>query len=365
MEKLILFTESSRNIGGQELQLMQQMAVMQASGFRTVLACRFGSRVEEVARGKGLTVLPLGFHNSFDIRTILSLREWIARNSPLLAICHSGHDTNNLAVAARLIKKRPFLLRSRTYQPGRARAFSYNHLVDATMLPSGYLKGCLLANPKIQPERLHVVYPGIDFAALDQNASEPLPPPLETWLLRKSGSIIVHAAMLRGEKGHMTVLSALHDLRERWPDVRYVIAGEGVEWDRINNEIKRLRLESRVYMAGMISPVASLISRSDLLVMPSSYEPLGMAQIEALAIGVPVIASRTGGIPETVEHGTTGLLAEPHQVSAWTSALDEALSNPQRMRNLARAGREVVRQQFSSETNRREILRIAGLEMGR
>ncbi len=344
---------------------MQQMAVMQANGFQTALACRLGSRVEEVAREKGLNVLTLGFRNSFDIRTILILREWIARNRPLLAICHSGHDTNNLAIAARLVKSRPFLLRSRTYQPGKARAFSYNRLVDATMLPSGYLKGCLLANPKVQSERLHVVYPGIDFAALDQNASSALPPPLETWLMRKGGPIIVHVAMLRGEKGHMTLLSALHDLRERWPDVRYVIAGEGGERERINSEIRRLGLESRVYMAGMISPVASLISRSDLLVMPSSYEPLGMAQIEALALGVPVIASRTGGIPETVEHAATGLLADPNQVAAWASVLDEALSNPERMRTLARAGREVVRQRFSSEMNMREILRIAGLELGR
>ena len=99
--------------------------------------------------------------------------------------------------------------------------------------------------------------------------------------------------------------------------------------------------------------------------MPSSYEPLGMAQIEALALGVPVIASRTGGIPETVEHAATGLLADPNQVAAWVSVLDEALPNPERMRTLARAGREVVRQRFSTEMNMREILRIAGLELGR
>ena len=198
IKRCVLFTESSPNVGGQELQLMQQMEVMAQHGFQTVLACRPGSRVEIMALGRGLAVLPLRFRNSLDFQTIWALRNWIARFRPLLAICHSGHDSNNLAVAARLTSFRPFLLRSRTYQPGKARASSYNWLVDATMVPSRYLKDCLLANPTIRSERLHVIYPGIDFAALEFNATASLPAPLETWLAREAGPVIVHAAMLRG-----------------------------------------------------------------------------------------------------------------------------------------------------------------------
>jgi glycosyltransferase involved in cell wall biosynthesis len=361
MNKRVLFTESSKNVGGQELQLMQQVEALSARGFHSVLACRSGSRVEEVARSKGLEVIPLRFRNSLDLGTILPLRSWILRHRPVLAICHSGHDTNNLAIAARSTRKGPFLLRSRTYQPGKARAFSYNHLVDATMLPSHYLRARVLANSSVRPERLQVVYPGIDFAALDRDAPMPLPPAIEDWLGRAKGPLLVHAAMLRGEKGHRTVLAALHMLRERWPDIRYVMAGEGGEAEALRGEILRLGLESRVFMAGMVSPVAALVSRAQLLVMPSRYEPLGMAQIEALALGVPVLASETGGIPETIRHAVTGLLVNPESVGAWADALHEALSDLPKMRAMALLGSQEVRHRFSIERNLEQVLRISGL----
>jgi glycosyltransferase involved in cell wall biosynthesis len=361
MENCVLFTESSPNVGGQELQLMQQMEGMSARGFQPFLACRAGTRVEQVARERGLRVLGLSFRNSLDVRTIFSLRNWMARNRPVLGICHSGHDTNNLAIASRLVAGRPFLLRSRTYQPGRARAFSYNHLVDATMLPSQYLRRCVLENAAIDARRLHVVHPGIDFAAVDRNARAPLPADLEEWLNQTRGPVLVHAAMLRGEKGHTLLLNVLHRMRHAWPEVRYVIAGEGGERESIAGEIKHLGLESRVFMAGLVRPIEALLARAQLVVMPSLYEPLGMAQIEALALGVPVVASRTGGIPETIEHAVTGLLAEPGNVDDWAAALHRAFSDLPAMLAFARAGRADVRARFSAQNNLEQIFRISKL----
>jgi glycosyltransferase involved in cell wall biosynthesis len=80
--------------------------------------------------------------------------------------------------------------------------------------------------------------------------------------------------------------------------------------------------------------------------MPSFYEPLGMAQIEALGLGVPVVASRVGGIPETVQDRRTGLLVEPGNLEAWTEALSWALEHRAEMRAMAAAGRADVRQRF-------------------
>jgi glycosyltransferase involved in cell wall biosynthesis len=71
--------------------------------------------------------------------------------------------------------------------------------------------------------------------------------------------------------------------------------------------------------------VAPLYRRADLLLMPSTYEPLGMSQIEALALHCPVLASNTGGIPETVIHGQTGTLVEAGNAQAWADAIASAL----------------------------------------
>jgi glycosyltransferase involved in cell wall biosynthesis len=360
MSATFLFTESSPNVGGQELQLMQQMRQLQAAGHRAVLACRAGGRVEQQARAQGLEVISVRFRNSLHLPSILRLRAWMACNRPLAAICHSGHDSNILALAARLLRRRPRLIRSRTYQPGKPSAWSYNLLVDATMLPSAYMKRCLLENRDIIADKLHVVYPGIDFAALDSAAQLPLAPALQAWLERAPGPLLVHAAMLRAEKGHMTLLAAISLLRARWPTLRYVIAGEGPEQERIAAEIARLGLQQQVLLAGVVNPVAALLRRASFVVMPSSYEPLGMSQIEALGLGVPVIASRTGGIPETISDGQTGDLVAPDQAQAWAEAIARGLDHYPERQAWARAGRQDVRQRFAPAHNLGQLLALAG-----
>ncbi|QEL56754.1 glycosyltransferase family 4 protein [Chromobacterium paludis] len=340
---------------------MQQMQWLSRAGYQTALACRLGSRVESVAKGKGLTTLPVRFRNSAHVPSILALVRWLRAHRLALAICHSGHDSNNLALAARLSGHRPFLLRSRTYLPAGHSSLPYNWLADATMLPSDYLRRQLLQNPSIRPEKLHVVYPGIDFAALDAAQDAALPGALTAWLAAGQGPVVAHAAMLRGEKGHALMLEAMARLSARWPELRYVMAGEGGERERLQAMARQLGLEARVCFAGLLPSVAPLLKRADLLVMPSSYEPLGMSQIEALALGVPVLASDTGGIPETVRDGETGVLLPPGDVAAWTRALDEALSAPARMLALAEAGRRDVRERFAPENNLRTVLRLAGL----
>lgn len=361
MSDWVLFTESSDNVGGQELQLMQQMRQMQQRGLRTMLACRPGGRVEQAARQQGLSVLPVRFRNSLHLPSISILRRWISQHKPRLAICHSGHDSNNLAIAARLVLRRPFLLRSRTYQPGKPSAWSYNRLVDATMVPSHYLRDALLHHPAIRPDRIHVVYPGIDFAGLDAAVDQAVPPHIASWLAADDRPVLLHAAMLRGEKGHLTILQAMALLRDSHPHWRYLVAGDGVARPEIEAEICRLGLADRVLLAGVVSPVAPLYRRADLLLMPSTYEPLGMSQIEALALQCPVLASNTGGIPETVSDGRTGKLVAAGNAQAWADAIANALDSIPQQKLLAAAGAQDVRLRFAPDSNLQQIMTLSGL----
>lgn len=352
----IVFTESSPNVGGQEMQLMQQMAALQAEGTPCILACRPGGKVEAAARDRGLTTEAVAFRNSVHLPSILRLRGLLARTGARMLICHSGHDANNAAIAARLAPRRPFLLRSRTYLTGSQKAYSYNRLVDATMVPSHFIRDSLLADPQIRPDKIHVVYPGIDFERIDAAAQGEVPAPVRAWLARTSGPLLVHAAMLRAEKGHLPMLETVAALASSWPGLRYLIAGEGVEREVIEARVRALGLEAQVLLAGNVIPVHALYPLADLVVMPSLSEPLGMSQIEALSLGVPVVASRTGGIPETIHDGETGCLVEPGVVPAWVAALDAALADPQRMRAMAARGAEDVRSRFSVHSNLRQIL---------
>jgi len=191
-----------------------------------------------------------------------------------------------------------------------------------------------------------------------RDAQQALPESIAAWLATHPGRLIAHAAMLRPEKGHLLLLDVLAQLLPRFPDLRYVIAGEGEQHAAIERRVTELGISEHVYLAGMLQPVAPLLQRAQLVIMPSSIEPLGMAQIEALSLGVAVVASDVDGIPETIVADQTGLLVAPGNIAAWVDALAWALEHPERMAAMAAVGQKQVMQQFSMEANIERFLAL-------
>jgi len=354
----ILFTESSRNVGGQEMQLLAQMGALRSLGIETRLACNPAGRLDAVARSRGVEPVAVPFRNSLHPPSIVRLSRLMHEWRPQVVVSHSGHDANIAALAARLVRPRPALVRARTYQHGVPGAFPYNVASDVTIVPSEALRRQLLANPRIRSSRVHVLYPGIDFDALDRQAAAPLPASVDAWLAAHPGPLVVHGAMLRPEKGHLFFLDVLASVRAAFPDVRYIATGEGEMRDALRTRIAALNLSENVLLPGVVSPLAPLIARADLAVLPSLYEPLGMFQSEALALGVPVVASCTGGIPETVTDGATGWLVPPEDRDAWVEAVVNALSDRAEARRRAALGRDDVRGRFAIDANIASLLRL-------
>ena len=358
-----LFCESSSNLGGQELQILLQMAALRRAGHEALLACREGSGIAREAAARALEWRPVPFRSSLDPSSIVAVRRLIGSRGIEAAFCHSGHDAGVLAVAARLARPRPLLIRVRTYQPGVPKAFGYNRLVDRTLVHSEYMRRRVLANPAIRPERVDVLRPLLpldDFRAL---AASPLPGALGERLAGRA-PILVHAAMLRPEKGHRTALQAIARLKGSHAGLLHVIAGAGPEEPRLRQLAAELGLQDAVLFAGLVMPVYPLLARADLLIMPSLEEPLGQSQIEALALGVPVVVSDAGGLPETVTHGETGWIARAGDVEAWRSAIGEALADPARARAMAQRGREFVERTFAPDAFLSGLARQLALARG-
>lgn len=363
----IFLTESSKNIGGQELQLLQQARGLKAQGYTPIVLCRPGSRVQAEALKQGLRVEQVGFRNAIHPPSVIKLLTLLKKHKPVALICHSGHDSNLSALTVHALatlgvfKPRPALIRMRTYQRGPAKAFTYNRLFDYTLAPSKALRDQLLTNPHIDGSRVGVLYPGIDFDQIQQDAISPLPADLEARLTERPGQpVIAHAAMLRQEKGHEFMLEVVKALRVKHSDLLYVIAGEGPLQEHLMQKVQALGLAEHVYFAGMLKPVAPLLKRASIVVMPSSYEPLGMSQIEALSLSVPVVVSNVGGLPETVENEVTGKVCLPPHVAGaqeqWINALDALLRDRVQASNLAQAGCLAVKEQFGLNKNLERLL---------
>ncbi|KFX02788.1 acetylglucosamine transferase [Pectobacterium betavasculorum] len=351
----VFFLESSKNMGGQEWQLLQQMEALNARGFTTSLFCSAKGRINGEARARGLSVINLPFRNSCHLPTIRGLRIEIKRQRPLACICHSGHDANNLCIAVLTLLNRPKIIRSRTYYTNRKpNPLSRFLPIDLVMVPSRFMAEKI--KPQFPGKQIDVVYPGIAFEKLDREVNLPLVNELAAWLSQGEGDVIIQLGMLRAEKGHSIILAALSELVVRRPHLRYIIAGGG-NAAPLQHEVAERGLQRQVWI-GELASVAAVLKRADVLVMPSTKEPLGMAQIEALGLAVPVIISNEGGLPETVQDGITGMIVSPNEPQAWVRAIDFALSNKEIVQAYAEAGKTDVRARFGREVNTESLIRI-------
>jgi glycosyltransferase involved in cell wall biosynthesis len=170
--------------------------------------------------------------------------------------------------------------------------------------------------------------------------------------------VIVSIGRMSPEKGHADLLEALAIVRSQVVWVSAVIVGDGPERPRLAAQVARLGLEDRVHLPGYLDHPERVLEDADLAVLPSHTEGLPNAALEALAMSVPVLATRVGGTPEVVTDGETGRLVEPHSPRALADALLDFAADPQPWRRMAARGREVVAARFDFAARTREMERI-------
>jgi N-acetyl-alpha-D-glucosaminyl L-malate synthase BshA len=129
-----------------------------------------------------------------------------------------------------------------------------------------------------------------------------------------------------------------------------VMVGDGPDRTAAEEEARTLGVESSVYFLGKIDAVAPLLADADIFLLPSQSESFGLSALEALASGVPVIASDTGGLPEVVKHNVTGLLYPVGDVDGMAAGAISLLQDPARHAAMAAAGADDARARFALDT---------------
>ncbi|MFM9978667.1 MAG: glycosyltransferase family 4 protein [Sphingomonadaceae bacterium] len=192
-----------------------------------------------------------------------------------------------------------------------------------------------------QWRKLAIVRCGIDMRAVAQHARPAKPrdaTPLE----------IICVGRLSAEKGHAGLIEALAAVRQRGTTLRLTLVGDGPDRAMLDAAVANAGMTDAVHFAGRLDEAATLaaIAEADLLALPSFMEGLPVVLMEAMALGVPVIASRVAGIPELVEHGTSGLLFTPGNWRELGDAIERFANDPPLMARCAEAGREAVAREF-------------------
>lgn len=174
--------------------------------------------------------------------------------------------------------------------------------------------------------------------------------------LGDSELVFTMVARLEWPKDHATLLHAFAFLRAERDDVSLVLAGQGLEEERVRGLAGALGLGSSVLFTGHVAEVPGLLAASDALVLSSGYEGFGRCLVEGMVAGIPVVGSDVPGIRDVISDGRTGLLVPPGDVRALFRALRRLAREPELRAALGEAGREEALARFDE---RDAVLRIA------
>lgn len=159
-------------------------------------------------------------------------------------------------------------------------------------------------------------------------------------------------------KGLDYFVRAARQLTMRSHYVRFVIGGEGPEQDGLQELCTRLGLQDKFIFTGFVDDIYSYISCFDIFVISSRHEGFPTAALEAMALGVPVVATRVGGIPEIIEHRKTGILVEPGDESALADGIESLLCDRGLYECIKQHAYKEVFELYSNESQGRKVVEV-------
>jgi glycosyltransferase involved in cell wall biosynthesis len=216
----------------------------------------------------------------------------------------------------------------------------YNRQVDGVVAISQAIAD-LLVEAGVDGQKIRVIPSGIETQRFADVAGTPR---------RFDGVTVVGSVgALEERKGHRFLLDAAVLLKGRGFKLEYHIAGMGSLRQQLEQQAGRLGLANDVRFFNFVKDTAPFLAEIDLFVMPSLSEGLGVAALEAMASTKPVIASRVGGLAESVVDGVTGLLVAPRDAGALAQAVEQLVREPQLAASMAARGRERVERNYTVE----------------
>lgn len=342
----ILHTESSQGWGGQEIRILTEAAGMIARGHRVNLLCPATAPIYERAARHGVpaTALPMARKS---LVGVLAVRGWLLEHTPDVIVTHSSIDTWLVALACLTLRRPPPLVRLRHVSVPVSRGLSSRwlyHRASCHVITTGeFIRQQLIHDNGLPPQRVTSIPTGIDLTRFSPGDPRQARQQLG---LPESGPVLGIVGTLRSWKGHDDLLQALILLHR--PDTRLLIVGDGPRRQVLTDAVASLGLSAQVTLVGDQTDVVPWLRAMDLFVLPStSNEGVPQAVMQAMACGLPVLATTAGAIPEVVRPNATGLLVPPRNPPALAQALATLLDAPEARARLGAGGLALARQECS------------------
>jgi glycosyltransferase involved in cell wall biosynthesis len=354
MNILVLCAGDPQNWSGIEFSNISLASALMAKGHSVFIGCADGGIVKRVAQTSGIPTRKLRITNSGDVIGIFKMIRVALKENIDVLIASFGRDYWPAAVAAKALGKKLVIVRHQLNKPKRVTCKLLSGYADRVVAVSQAVRGALLSWG-VPDEKIDVVYTGID-------PEKYAVPRTERYKIRrefhisKSEIVVGTACRLKKEKGVFELLRAFHGLSGRYPDLKLMYVGDGLEREVLERESRALNLEDRVIFTGFREDMEILYASMDLFILPSTCkEAFGRVLIEAMASGKPVIATETGGVPEIITDRVNGFLIPRKDESAISDAIEKCITDPEFSAAIAIQGRTTVRLHYSLDRTGEEL----------
>lgn len=362
----ILYLDHAPLLGGAERSLLVLLRHLDRERFEPLLACPPDSTLAQEAGKLGVRVAPARMPVVRGIRNplALTLRLWGGAAALARLIRHERVDVVHAnvmraaiygALAARL-SGASFVSHVRDIHRERLFVQAAGTLARAIIVTS---RGVGAALPQRFASKTHLIYNGIDLEEFDPQLGDPL-------AFRRSlnvpedSPLVGNVGWIAPWKGQDSFVEAAALVAQEHPQARFVIVGGLADpvhapyFEKLRNEARKL-LGERLIFAGERRDMPQVMAALDILAHCARDEPFGRVLIEAMAMAVPVVAMASGGVPEIVAHGETGLLVPPGNVRALAEAISGLLRHKERRQDMGVKARQRSKERFDARQTARKI----------
>ena len=352
----ILFLTNSLNIGGIERNILDYLDAADRNQFNFfVCSLKSGGIFEREIRKREILFVNLRFggiqlfsflkENDIDIIQLYGLRVNVVA-MPIGKLAGCKVIATIMSIDA--WRKWYHVLLDRLTSP----------CVDLWISNSEAGKKVAIKREKFTAAKIKVIHNGINLGIYRRVAKDKIIKLKQKYGITENDIVVGEVANLREMKGHKDVINAIPIIIQQYPNIRFFFAGKDASDGEIERYAKAKGVDKYIVFAGYCDNIPEILSIFDIFILPSLWEGLPTSIIEAMAIGLPIIASNVGGLPELIDDGENGILIEPRSPQQLASSILYLLKNKDVAGLMGERNIRIARQNHDIESKARDFEKV-------